>query len=272
MGSCSLFFGRIYYKYWRAFNDAKIIKGEKMKVKVRITRAKNSNPATSTNALEEHKNINEAYNVFAHKIRELNEYSKAWRHLLISEYRACFHQNIPQGINWYLIKTKIEYHLLVVEGYQKYKIPVPAKIQQNYIASQAFNIDGFDEGMKGLLTLTLKQTELTRKEDQMVKVKKAVEVIVAKKEGKTAPAKKAKKNSEPRVTVSGIFAEVFKANYSAKLTDENIAKLVNQKAKGLGKGHQYTMKEIPAVRRKFNLGMLAGQEGKKPAKELEKIG
>ena len=79
-----------------------------------------------------------------------------------------------------------------------------------------------------------------------------------------------KKSKPARVTVSGIFLEVFAANASKKLTDEQIAKEVNAAAKDLGRGHIYVAKEIQVVRRKFNLGLLSGQADK-PKVELEKF-
>jgi hypothetical protein len=97
----------------------------------------------------------------------------------------------------------------------------------------------------------------------------AKKVIKLVKKTAAAPAK-AKAVKGPRVSVSSIFAEIFVMNSVKKLSDESIAKEVNAKSKGIGRGHVYTMKDIPVVRRKFNLGLLAGQESK-PKAELKKF-
>lgn len=213
--------------------------------------------------------IYDAYCEFTLAYRLLKEGTKAWRVFLTSEYREHFKQNIPVDVPWVLIRSKIEYHLLVVEGYQKAKIPVSAKMQQNYDAAQALDINKFHKDTASLLAVSLDRMGKTTKEDAMAKAKKVVKVAVRK---PSAPAKAAKKEKAPRVTVSGIFREIFEANFSKKLTDEQIAKAVNTKSKdAASRGHTYGPKDVPVVRRKFNLGLLSGQEGKKPAKELEKF-
>lgn len=210
--------------------------------------------------------VNAAYNEFAKVYRSLKENTKAWKEFLASEYQRCFGVPVPAEISWVLIRQKIAYHLQVVEGYQKAKIPVSAKMQQNYEAAQALDIEKFHKDTAGLLSVSMRHTDKTTKEDTMAKAKKVVKVSVKK---GAAPAKAAKEK-EPRITVSGIFAEIFAANFTKKLSDESIAKEVNVKSKGLGRGHQYAAKDIPAVRRKFNLGLLSGQDGK-PKAALERF-
>lgn len=199
-----------------------------------------------------------AYLKFQTELRETNTPVK----FLKEKYKELFKTPAP-AVSEELIKAKISYHLLVVEGYQKCNVPVPEKVMKNYLASKDLNIDGFGPGMASMLKLNTVKKE---KEGDTMAVKKVIKLV---KKTAAAPAK-AKAVKGPRVSVSSIFAEIFAMNPVKKLTDEQIAKEVNAKAKGIGRGHVYTMKDIPVVRRKFNLGILAGQTGK-PKVELKKF-
>ena len=208
------------------------------------------------------KNPNEAYSAFAKKLRETKE-GRPQTDFLHDTYETCFKNKVPAGISEELIKTKISYHLLVVEGYQKCNVPVPTKVMQNYKASQELNIEGFSGTTQAIL-------KLKKKEGDETMAKKTVKVVRKASSTAAKTAKVEKKASEPRVTVSGIFAGIFAANYSKKLTDEQIVKEVNSQAKGIGRGHTYNVKDVPVVRRKFNLGLLVGQTSK-PKTELVKF-
>ncbi len=208
--------------------------------------------------------ISDIYNQFSKEFRE----TKTPMTFLREKYRAVFKSKLPDASPG-LIKVKISYHLLVVEGYQKYNVPVPEIIMQNYKASQELNIERFDRNMNSMLKL---DNIKNGKEDDMAKKKKVVKVVkVVKKATSASGAKKAeKKDMKPRGSISGLFAEIFAANGKAKLTDEKIAKEINAKGKAMSRGKEYCHKDIPAVRRKFNLGLLAGQTGK-PKVELKKV-
>lgn len=227
------------------------VNGEKkMNLKRKIVRTKKTENASVTPDTPQ-----TVYNQFSKQFRE----TKTPTTFLRAKYKEIFKSNMPDEL-LRLIKAKIDYHLLVVEGYQKCNVPVPEKVMKNYKASQEFNIDGFDKNMSTLLKLG---NINNGKEDAMA-TKRKVKLI------KRGASSAAKKEGKPRVTVSGLFAEIFAANFKAKLTDEKIAKTINTKIKGISRGHEYCHKDIPTVRRKFNLGLLTGQTGK-PKVELEKF-
>jgi len=225
-----------------------------MKSKTRITKA----AATKETNASVPESPTSRYNAFIVQFRDTNASVKFLR----EKYKELFKTPMPDASEE-LIKAKISYHLLVVEGYQKCNVPVPEKVMKNYLASKDLNIDGFGPGMASMLKLNTVKKE---KEGDTMAVKKVIKLV---KKSAAAPAK-AKAVKGPRVSVSGIFAEIFAMNPVKKLTDEQIAKEVNAKSKGIGRGHVYTMKDIPVVRRKFNLGLLAGQESK-PKVELKKF-
>jgi len=194
--------------------------------------------------------------------------------VLKEHYRKCFKEKIPQGIAPELIRLKIAYYYQVVEGYQKNNIPVPKSVQQNYEAAQDFNIDGFGDAMRGVLRSEQKEevVDLT-KEEQMVTKKVVVKVAVKKDVAKAAPAVKAKKADRVSgISVASIFGDVFKANFSKKLTDEQIVKVVNAEIKKnkLGRGHVFVAAEVQGIRHKYNTGMMQGGV-QKPNKELPKF-
>ena len=124
-----------------------------MKSKTRITAAATKEAKTSVP-----ESPTTRYNAFIVQFRDTNTPTKFLR----EKYKELFKTPVPAALEE-LIKAKISYHLLVVEGYQKCNVPVPEKVMKNYLASKDLDIEGFSDTMGAMLKLNTVKTE-TEKE------------------------------------------------------------------------------------------------------------
>lgn len=115
-----------------------------------------------------------------------------------------------------LIKLRLKY-ALVEKDFIKNQVPIPTRIQQNIDASRDYNIDGFTESTKQLLTVGLNYEQAKEEEKKLTR-----------KNGGNTMAKKAQKGKEKKETVGQTIIRVLVQNEKDKLSDSKLAVLINR--------------------------------------------
>ncbi len=172
---------------------------------------------------------------------------------LCERYNDCFKTDPPSDKSSSLVKIKVAYYLLVIEGYHKYNINVPVKVSQNYEASQGFHIDKFHPDMGCLLSISERSKSNEKEVSDMAKKTKVKKVV--------------KETKGPKV--QELWIQLFSSSHSKNLTDDQLAKEMTKLAAGKTRKGSYTAADIARHRSLYNLGKIAGQTGK-PKSQIEK--
>jgi hypothetical protein len=158
---------------------------------------------------------------FQKQIKAADSYPARYR--LLSQYFEniwhCILPNRPLD----LIENKIAYYLLKTD-YIEESFPIPEKIKQKIKASEKYEI-GDDSILKCVMKFNLK------KEKEMAK------------------------ESKKKKPVAYLYLEIFDKQLSKKLSDEEIAKVVEKET-----GIAPTMKNVASYRCMYNAGKVQGQK------------
>ncbi len=133
-----------------------------------------------------------------------------------------------------MLRLRLAYEFLALD-HTLAKVSLPEKVAKNLEAARNYNIDGLSDSMKTFTKLTIQQQE-GDKENMKT-------------------SKKAPKTN--RVGVVHYYVEIFDAQATAKLTDEQIAQAIEKKS-----GTKPTAKNVSSYRCYYNQGKLDGQKGK----------
>lgn len=172
--------------------------------------------------------------------KQLRDFQKQWTNaenwpeqykvLRIWWSKVC-KEEMPK-INAELLHTRIAYELQAC-AYIESKTKMPEKVAQNYKAIAAFKIEKMTQGMKQIMEILMKNQE----EREMPGKSKII----------LSGAKK--------TSVSQFYLEIFEAQAQTKLTDEQIAQIIETKA-----GQKPTLKNVASYRCMYNAGKIQGQK------------
>lgn len=194
------------------------------------------------------------------RLREA-ENQKRVKQFIYQQWVLIFGSQPPENVSLTLLRIKISYHLEYERNKANNK-PMSDGFLKNYKAAMALNLQGFDESMRYILEMHIKNKELTPEEEEEMKIKKkkAVEKAKATKAENAKGEVKGPKKGET-------WASILQANYKAKLSDKKLAELMT---KAMKNGHIYTEQEVVKARGFFNFGALSSKV-KKPVKPLQKF-
>lgn len=86
---------------------------------------------------------------------QANNSEQKWLNKLIPNWYEKIFKSKPPNKHSYLISLRIEYYLFVKKLRQE-NSEISAKVMQNYIASQTYNIKGFTDSLQSVIALYVK--------------------------------------------------------------------------------------------------------------------
>lgn len=180
-------------------------------------------------------------------------------------YEDCFEEFPPwDKYGFEFCKARIAYHL-AYNDYVDSKMEVPTTVEQNYKATQAFNIDALQDNTMVKFSI-LKELRERSSGTSTSATLTGGDQMARQKTKKVSPAKA---KGAVKEKVGDTWVRLFTSNSKKKLSDDALAKEMQKAHPGQ---KTYTAKDVAQQRSYFNRGSFPVQAGKKPKVRSESYG
>lgn len=163
--------------------------------------------------------------------------------LLREWFEKLFNEFPNPDVHPQMIILRIQYEL-VKRDYTAQDIPIPTRVEQNWIASKHYNIEKLAPSLRNIMQSLVNGTQ---SKGETMATTAAVKNRVT---GKIPPQKQTKE------TVTQSYIRLFSENITKKLTDEVLAAEMCHLHQG---NKKYTAADINIIRNMYNRGKLSGQ-------------